>query len=309
MINSDGYGERIRSEAAAWVVRVDAGIAQDERRAFELWLSQEPAHRAAFDQAQNSYRQSALIRQSPLSNDRALEDHFPARGSRPMFQPALAASVAALLLLGVYQILRGGGISPFGPPLQAVMLTSGPTAETIELNDGTKLRLGPSSAIRIDLTKFARRAQLRRGRAELVVSHDRRPFFLMAGSTQTQVREGRYELDLTARQGVISEDGKPRAGVADIISSASDAPAGLPSSASAHPLEFNATPLAEVAARANQPAASPTLEIDPRLGKLPVTGLFRSGDTAALARSLAAVFDLDLVNPRPGVVRLQPRKK
>ena len=307
MIDGFASGERIRSEAATWVVRLDAGMGSEECRAFEQWLLEDPAHRAAFDQAHDTFLQSGLIRQSPVSDDRALEDHFPSR-EKSIVRPALAASIAALLLLGVYQMSRGGGSLLFGPPLQAVMLTSGPTAEAIELKDGTKLRLEPSSAIRIDLTKTARRAQLRRGRAELVVSRDRRPFLLMAGSTQTQVREGRYELDLTAGQGVISEAGK-RAGAADIISSASDAPAGPPSSASAHRLEFNATPLADVAARANQPAASPTLEIDPRLGKLPVTGVFRSGDTAALARSLAAVFDLDLVNSQPGVVRLQPRKK
>lgn len=309
MINNFGPGERIRSEAAAWVVRVDAGMAQDERRAFELWLSKDPAHRTAFDQAQNSYRQSALIRQSPVSEDRVLEDHFPRRENKSIFQPALAASVAALLLLGAYQFSRDGGVYLFGPPVQAIMLTSGLTPQAIELDDGTKLRLEPASAIRIDLTKTARRAQLRRGRAELVIASDPRPFVLVAGSAQAQAHEGRYELDVTAGEGTILEAGKARAGVSDITEAAIGASAVQPWSPSANRLEFKATPLAEVAARANQSAADPMLEIDPRLGKLPVTGLFRAGDTPALARSLAAVFDLELVNPRPGVVRLQPRKK
>ena len=196
-----------------------------------------------------------------------------------------------------------------GPPLQAVMLTSGAVAENVKLEDGTAVRLEPASAIRIDLTRTERRAQLRRGRARLAVVDDSRPFLLEAGSARSEVREGEFELsvdtghgeirELTRGQSVSAGDGPAIA--AELARSAVTARDDV--------LEFKATPLAEVALLANQTSAQPGLDIDPRLGALRVTGVFKSGDTVALARSLALVFDLELVSSRTGTLRLQPREK
>jgi transmembrane sensor len=307
VIDPFGSRERLRSEAAAWVVRLDGGASHDDRRAFEGWLAEDPAHQAAYDQVASTYRQSALIRHSSVSRDRDLGTHFPSRPG-PMAGRALAASLGALLLLGGYQLATGG--LPFmGPPLQAVMLTSGAVAEDVKLEDGTAVRLEPASAIRIDLTRTQRRAQLRRGRARLAVVHDSRPFLLEAGTARSEVREGEFELSVVASQGEIREL-KPGQSV-----SAGGGP-GL-AATQAQPLvpahedvlEFKATPLAEVALRANQTSAQSFLDIDPRLGALRVTGVFKSGDTVALARSLAVVFDLELVSSRTGTLRLQPRQK
>ena len=307
MIDPFGSRERLRSEAAGWVARLDGGASDEDRRSFEQWLAENPAHQAAYDQAVATYRQAALIRHSSIARDRNLETHFPSRPG--LFAGrALAAGLGALLLLGGYQLATGG--LPFmGPPLQAVMLTSGTVAEDVKLDDGTAVRLEPASAIRIDLTRTQRRAQLRRGRARIAVVHDSRPFLLEAGTARSEVREGEFELSVAANQGEIREL-KPGQSV-----SAGDGPAVAGAQAQSvvpargEVLEFKATPLAEVALRANQTGAQPILDIDPRLGALRVTGVFKSGDTVALARSLAVVFDLELVSSRAGTLRLQPSKK
>lgn len=298
--------ERLRLEAAAWVVRLDGGASHEDQRSFEQWLAGNSAHQAAYDQAVATYRQAALLRHSSMARDRNLERHFPARPG-PFAGRALAAGLAALLLLGGYQLATGD--FPFmGPPLQAVMLTSGKVAEDVKLEDGTAVRLEPASAIRIDLTRTQRRAQLRRGRARIAVAHDSRPFQLEAGMARSEVREGEFELSVSAR-GEIREL-KPGQSVAvgdGPAITAAQAQSVVP--ARGDVLEFKATPLADVALRANRTGAQPTLDIDPRLGALRVTGVFKSGDTVALARSLAVVFDLELVSSRAGTLRLQPRKK
>ena len=305
MIDRFASKERRRSEAAAWVVRLDGSASQEDRRLFEQWLAQDSAHQAAYDQAVSTYRQSALLRHSSVTRDRDLETHFPSRPG-PLAGRALAASLGALLLLGGYQLATGG--LPFmQPPLQAVMLTSGTVAEDIKLDDGTAVRLEPASAIRIDLTRTQRRAQLRRGRARLAVVDDRRPFLLEAGSARSEVREGEFELSVAAGQGEIRKL-KPGQSV-----SAGKGPA-IAAAQSVVParddlLEFKATPLSEVALRANQTGAQPVLDIDPRLRALRVTGVFKAGDTIALARSLALVFDLELAGSGTGALRLQPRQK
>ena len=307
MIDRFGSKERLRSEAAAWIARLDRTASEDDRRSFERWLAENPAHQAAYDQAVSSYRQAALIRHSSLAQDRDLETHFPSRRN-PFAGRALAASLGALLLLGGYQLATGG--LPFmGPPLQAVMLTSGTAAENVKLEDGTAVRLEPASAIRIDLTRNQRRAQLRRGRARLAVAADSRPFLLEAGTARSEVREGEFELSVAGTQGEIREltPGQSLSFGDGAHTAVTQAQSVVP--ARDELLEFKATPLAEVALRANQTGTEPTLAIDPRLGDLRVTGVFKSGDTVALARSLAMVFDLELVSIPTGTLRLQPRKK
>lgn len=307
MIDRFGSKERLRSEAAAWVARLDAAASPEDRRSFEDWLAENPAHRAAYDQAVSTYRQAALIRHSSVARDRDLETHFPSRPSA-FAGRALAASLAALLLLGGYQLATGG--LPFmGPPLQAVMLTSGTVAQNVKLEDGTAVRLEPASAIRIDLTRTQRRAQLQRGRARLAVVPDSRPFLLEAGTARSEVREGEFELSVAGTQGEIREVKLEKS-----LSLADGPPTHAAQTQSVVPtrdglLEFKATPLAAVALQANQAGTNPMLAIDPRLADLRVTGVFRSGDTIALARSLAVVFDLELVRIRTGTLRLEPRKK
>lgn len=307
MIDPFGSRERLRSAAAAWVIRLDDGASHEDRRAFDQWLAEDPAHQAAYDQALSTYRQSALIRHSSVAHDRNLEMHFPSRPVSPA-KHALAASLGALLLLAGYQLTTGG--LPFmGPPLQAVMLTSGSAAEDVKLDDGTEVRLEPASAIRIDLTRTQRRAQLRRGRARLAVVRESRPFLLEAGTARTEVREGEFELSGAAGAGEIRELRAKQSVSSDNGSVFAAAPVQPVVRAPGEVLQFKATPLAEVAKQANQAAARPVLDIDPRVHGLRVTGVFKSGDTVALARSLALVFDLELVSDRPGTLRLQPRQK
>jgi transmembrane sensor len=187
------------------------------------------------------------------------------------------------------------------------MLTSGTAPQDVKLEDGTELKLEPASAVRIDLTRSERRAELRRGAAQLTVAREGRPFILQVGASRTEVSGGQYQLTLSKGQGAIHPIGPASADM-----SASGLPDGQVATIdreSAATLNFNATSLADVAAAANHAGGSPVLEIDRRVAGRTVTGLFKAGDSAALGRALAAALDLELVSVRPGTIRLEPREK
>lgn len=302
MAKSNGVRDRLRSEAAAWVARLDDDPSEADREEFVRWLKLDPAHQQAYDKALASYGQSVLVRQSPLSREVSLESEFPAPGGR-LVRAALAAGIAGLLLVGGYQLARENW---FAPPLQAVMLTSGSAPRDLILEDGTAVRLGPSSAIRIDLMKAERRAELQRGQARLSIAADDRPFVLEAGNRRSEVREGRYLLSLDKGLGAIEAVDEKSVALPS-RGSPIDETSVEPKSATM--LDFEGSTLAEVAVRANRLNAPAILDIDPSLAGRKVTGLFKSGDSMALGRSLAAALDLELVTVSPRTVRLEPRKK
>ena len=301
----DEERERIRDEAAAWVATFDKGPTNEEQEVFSQWLARNPAHQPAYDQAVARYRQSGLLRQSKLRTSVSLESEFP-RPRQRLARNAMAASIAGLLVLGTYQLTTGG---LFGPPIQAVLLSSGPVAREIQLNDGSALILAPSSEMQVDLSRKERRAELRRGHARLAVSSDERAFILVAGKRRIEVRNGEYNLDLRNSEGSI----EPVQAIAGTLSAPgpenSVASAVNKQAASVRRLEFSSASLRNVADIANQDSGGPLLEVDSRVAHLRVTGLFRAGDSAALARSLAATLDLQLVVNENGTLLLEPRAK
>ncbi|WP_246449159.1 FecR/PupR family sigma factor regulator [Sphingomonas sabuli] len=301
----NGGRARIREEAAAWVACVDRGPTEDERKAFSAWLDSDPAHRPAYDQAIARYERSGLLRQSSLREGVSLESEFP-RPRQRVARYAMAAGIAGLLVLGTFQVT--GGL--LGPPIQAVLLSSGPIPRDFLLDDGSSLTLAPASEMQVDLGRKERRAELRRGHARLAVSAEERAFVLVAGSRRVEVSNGDYELDLRTGEGSI----EPVQAVAGISSAPvpgdPDASAVSPKQATtARRLEFSSASLRDVVEIANRDSGGPSIVVDPRIADLRVTGLFRAGDSAALARSLAATLNLQLVVGQGGALTLEPRAK
>lgn len=297
--------DRIRSEAAAWVARLDRDDSEATREEFTQWASADPAHRPAYDRAHGRYSQSVLIRQSPISRQVSLNSEFPKR-SPGLARGAIAAGIAGLLLLSTFQLTTG---RLFGPPLQAAMLSSGSSARQVELDDGSSLTLDPSSQLRIDLTRSERRAELTRGRARIVIAPEDRPFLLKVGAREEKVAAGDFVLAIGPDESSITPL-SPSTATGETYERSPTVMASRPASlARIEPMDFSATPLAEVAARANRTANGPAIEVDPRIAGIPVTGLFQVGDNQALARSLAAALDLESTAMPSGAIRLEARRK
>lgn len=302
----DDERERMRDEAAAWVARFDRGATDEDRDEFAQWLESDPACQLAYDQAANRYRESSLLRQSDLRGSVSLERAFP-QPRHSLARGAVAAGIAGLLVLGTYQLTTG---RLFSPPIQAVLLSSGPEVREVRLKDGSSLTLAPASEMKVDLSRKERRAELRRGHARLAVSADERAFVLVAGSRRLEVSAGEYELDL--RNGKGSIEPVQTVGGISTVSGSRDPAASAESPQQAAPgrrFEFSSASLRDVAEIANRDSGGPPISVDPRIADLRVTGLFRAGDSAALARSLAATLDLQLVVGEGGALTLEPRAK
>jgi transmembrane sensor len=70
-------------------------------------------------------------------------------------------------------------------------------------------------------------------------------------------------------------------------------------------LEFRGKPLREVIAEANRYSRTKIRLADREVGELRVSGTFRAGDTAGLARSLAVAFDIRVEHPSRGQIVLR----
>lgn len=228
------------------------------------------------------------------------------------------AAIAAMLLL----CLIGAGYWIAEQP--TTYGTARGERRVVVLADGSKLSLDASTTVRVKLEDGSRRLWLDQGRAKFDVAPDPlRPFSVAADdrvvvATGTsfsveligkQVRVALYEGHVSVLRGADVQ--RDRASTApasavvhgvrmeqpgrELVLGAADA-AIVPAQTLVDPvrstswqagmLDFENDPLEVVAARTNRSASRPVLLGDARVGSLRVSGVFRAGDTAALADGL-----------------------
>jgi len=161
--------DRLAEEAVAWAVRTgDAGFSDWD--AFTQWLEQSPDHAAAYDRVTAAVAEAAegLPPHAPAA---ANDDHgIRPRMSRRWFGGAIAASLAAVLVFGVW---RGDGTY--------VEETAPGETRVIALDDGSRIQLAGASVIELDRDD-PRFARLEVGRALFTIEHDEgNPFRVRAG--------------------------------------------------------------------------------------------------------------------------------
>ena len=152
--------ELIRDEAIAWVNRLSDAHSGADRDAFQLWLSQSPDHRKAFDHASETRDAAGIFRASRIGQNRDLEEAFKKR-SPSLGRAAAFASIAGLAIVGGLAVRSH--VPMFEPvTLESVMLSSGAQARTITLADGSKLSMAPTSLVKIEIGRSERVAEVRR---------------------------------------------------------------------------------------------------------------------------------------------------
>jgi transmembrane sensor len=300
----------LRREAAAWLARLQSGREHDVELRFRRWRDADPRHAAAFDRVRRSYEQAGLLRHSP---ELAWTRHEPAI-AKPRWQPrpALAAAAALVILVPLGALVIRGGLVGFGGTEAVMLMTNVGEIRQVNLADGSKVTLDTSTKVEVVIGRSRRSAHLRYGRARFQVAQADEPFVVETASATVTAREGIVDIEQVGQQGRV----EVLAGAADVRGPDQDRAShvalvrgqGVSANSSGTErsnfvtpspdwtrgmLQFDGTPLADAVALANRYSERHIILVGD-LDALRVTGAFRAGDSAGLAKALAAAFGLSL---------------
>ena len=288
-----------RAEAAAWLARLraDDRSAADER-AFQSWLAADPGHIAAFE-AINAMWDAAggLVRTKP--------SRTPAVRRR-----AVLAGLGTLVALGA-------GFSGWETAYAGVYETDVGEQKHVALDDGTQVFLDTDTRIRVRFDTTSRSVELERGRANFRVAPDaRRPFVvraagqeIVASRTTFDVRRDgdRVSVVLIAGKAALKSVSAQRADTPDVLTPGErvvattndivrrDKPNLTPLLAwQTGQAIFENEELVDAAAEMNRYTTMKLVVDDPAISRLRMSGVYRVGDNAAFARSVAALLPVTL---------------
>jgi len=299
----------LRREAASWLARLQSDRDPDIESKFQRWRDADPRHAAAFDRVKQSYGQAGLLRHSPLARSSQLRPIIRKQEWTPLHALAAAAAIVILVPAGV-MLFRGSPL--FGGTEAVMLMTNVGEIKQVDLADGSKVTLDTATKVEVEISRSRRSARLKHGRARFEIAQTSAPFVVETASTTVTARQGVIDVEQGAQQdrvqvlagaadvrGAAQRETSPLTlGVGERATVRSDG-SGEKSVAAPAPdwtrgmLQFDGTPLAEAVALANRYSERQIILADD-LDRLRVTGAFRAGDTAGLAKGLAAAFSLSL---------------
>ncbi|MGO9720580.1 MAG: FecR family protein [Methylocella sp.] len=304
MNNDPAFPEKkdIHETATAWWVKRDAGpLPREDHAAFEAWLAQDPANRAAFDEVSLLCGELRALRQG-----RAPVASAPVR-RRPWLASAFALLAASLALAFLFNDM---------PILWRANFHTG-TGETrfVTLEDGSQVQLGAKSAIALHYSAAQRRLTLLEGEAWFQAAPNiARPFIVeAAGGTVTALGTA-FDIALenahvdvaVAEHPVAVSSGGQTVLVAEGQQSSFDAgtPASSPVQADIDSvtawrrgnLIFIDKPLGEVVTTLGRYHHGYVFIPDPTLRQLRVTGRFHAADPLGAITTLEASLGLHAIH-------------
>lgn len=175
--------------AIAWFVRLhDEQAGPEDRKAFDAWLDESPANRAAWRELEQIWGSLDLVREKPVAQ---IAPPVAARPSRPR-RPFLPLAAAAALLLAA---ALGWQMMPAG--LLAEHRSGIGERRVVKLADGSQMELAPSSAADISFSNGLRSVKLIAGEAYFSVARDpNRPFVVEAGRGKVEVLGTAFDVKL-----------------------------------------------------------------------------------------------------------------
>jgi len=306
--------------AAEWVVRLGAGpLDMESRRAFDAWLAANSDHASAFKQAQIAWGRMGELAQVPGSLARHSVHIDAARPAllKPVsvrhrrFAPfaALAASIAVAV---------GLGSAWLGDPitwLRADHRTAIARTGSFTLADGTRVELGPSSAIAVNYDKRERRVEVLSGIAYFTAVPKARaggrPFVVEAANGTSQALGTRFQVArvgegvaVTVMEHDVAVSAADRSGQSrrTVLSPGQrvqyNADGGLDGMMPANPelalawrqgrLVFDRAPLEQIVAELNRYRAGRIMVIGDELAAQKVSGVFDANDIDGAIAALSA---------------------
>jgi transmembrane sensor len=319
--------------AARWLVRRQDGLAPDETAEFEAWLAAAPAHRAALERLEGTWRRLDTLPAAELAALRARTRAAtpPRRGwqGTRRWMPLAAAACALFVVAG------GWALWQQQPVYAKTFATARGQQLDVQLPDGSALRLDTATRAEVTLYRQRREVRLPEGQAHFSVQADaERPFDVLAGplritvvGTRFSVRHTQAGLDAGGVR-VTVEEGRVRVAPADPAAGAEprllgpgEAVAGdaggrlrsAPASPAAGALlwregraNFENTPLAQALAEFERYGPTGLTVRDPAVAAMRINGSFDLRQFDAFAKALPQVLPVRL-QPREGTTEIAPR--
>jgi transmembrane sensor len=288
--------ETARAEAAAWLARLRADDRSPaDERAFQSWLAADPRHIAAFEAINAMWDAAGGL----------------VRARRPVLQRR-----AVLAGLGTFVVLATG-FSAWENAYAGVYETDVGEQKHVALDDGTQVFLDTDTRIRVRFDSSLRTVELERGRANFRVAPDaKRPFVvraagqeIVASRTTFDVRRDgdRVSVVLIAGKAALKSSSTQRANASNVLTPGErvvamandvvkhDKPNLMPLLAwQTGQAIFESEELAQAAAEMNRYTTMKLVVDDPAISRLRMSGVYRVGDNAAFARSVAALLPVTL---------------
>ena len=299
---------QVRAEAAAWLARLRAEDRDTtDEAAFRAWLAADPSHAQAFEAVDRVWSDvGGLAQIRTARTDLRLGFHQPVRER--------ALTSRRMLLAGVGFLAVTGGSAVFWNSASAkVYETDVGEQKHVALDDGSQLFLDAKTRIAVSFSATARTVDLQYGRANFrVVPDSKRPFIVEAAERKIVATRCNFD--------VRCEDGQVQ--VVLIRGEAAVKPASAAPSAQGETLRsgerlvasndtekrdkpdltrvlawqtgyesFDREDLAQAVEEMNR-YSTQRVEVDPSVASLKVSGVYRVGDNAAFARSLAKLLPI-----------------
>lgn len=201
--SSDHDRERAETEAAAWLVELSESPGATELRArFEAWRTASPLNAGTWERTRRAYE---LVGRGPAMHEAHWRPYADA-GGRDRRTPAVGATpagrrrwplraVAAAAGMAVAACIAIAVVPGALLRLQADTVTATGEVRPLSLADGTRILLGPQSAIDAVVSEAGRHVRLLAGEAFLEVAPDPdRPFRVTAGGTEVVVLGTAFEV-------------------------------------------------------------------------------------------------------------------
>lgn len=311
--------------AADWQARLKApDCSTADRDAFEQWCIADPAHIDAWlgvaemdGIAADLGEQPAIAAAVRPARRATVHAHH-----RRRWRTGMSVAAAAVLALAVGLI---GWLRPPGGAMTAQYATTVGEQRSLTLADGTRLQLDTDSALSVHLDAERRVLDMTRGRVDILVGADARPFEVHAGRGRLRDIGTRFQVERREEQvSVAVLDGLVGVRLADGAHEETELSPGQRVGYGDHgPLEpvepfefeqaeawtrgeliFSDRRLDEVLAELNRYTATPLRLSDPALGAVRISGVFRPADTESLLAALDAGWSLHARRTQDGAIEL-----
>ena len=319
-------------QASAWCLRLSEGaLDAEEARAFDAWLAEDPDHGLALDDAVRAWRaiDSAAAEPEMIEmRTAALIGYQRDQKRRWTREPVIRWRLALAAVATLAFLITGAWLQ--NRPL--VYQTGDGERRIVVLNDGSRLSLDSATRVEVTYRNDSRALSLRFGRAKFKVAKDvDRPFTVAAADkvvratgTEFSVELLRDQVRVVLLQGHVrvserasSEFSSRRLNLGrpdtladsallpnrELIATVGALSANVvpvdPEQAvawEAGQLSFVDEPLAAAVEQVNRYADDKISVGDAEAGKIPISGNFRAGDTAAFISGVTGVFPVRAVD-------------